>query len=238
MKKLLSIILGFILTCSITVLVTAENQEYWSGLIWEDFSTGDETTTLNDWNNVAQAPWSICIDRINDPATSENYCKNLAMPNVGDINDDKLISSADARLCLRAAAKIETLDKKAAESADVNGDGKITSYDARIILRAAADLGFDFVKTVDTYVGNGFVLGKFPSGGGTAYEWSYTGDYDGLTIDQKVFDNNPIGSIGGSFDMYYIFTAEKAGTYTLTFTYRAYGSNDVADQFTLIVNVE
>lgn len=57
-----------------------------------------------------------------------------------DINGDGKITAADARLALRAAAKIDTLDGVYAMAADVNDDGKITAMDARTILRKAAGL--------------------------------------------------------------------------------------------------
>ena len=58
----------------------------------------------------------------------------------GDVNGDGKVNSQDARLALRAAAKLETLDDASFAAADVNGDGKITSTDARTILRAAAKI--------------------------------------------------------------------------------------------------
>lgn len=50
----------------------------------------------------------------------------------GDADGDGKITSADARLILRASVGLETVDT---ERADVDGDGKITSADAREVLR-------------------------------------------------------------------------------------------------------
>ena len=59
---------------------------------------------------------------------------------LGDVNGDGRITSADARLALRAAVSLETLDAVQLLSADANGDGKVTSADARLILRVAVGL--------------------------------------------------------------------------------------------------
>ena len=58
----------------------------------------------------------------------------------GDLNGDGKVTSADARIALRIAAKLETASSAKKKSGDVNGDGKITSADARKILRVAARL--------------------------------------------------------------------------------------------------
>ena len=58
----------------------------------------------------------------------------------GDANCDGKVNASDARLVLRCAAKLETIDESFRHLADVNGDGRITASDARLILRAAAQL--------------------------------------------------------------------------------------------------
>lgn len=58
----------------------------------------------------------------------------------GDVNNDQKITSADATLSLRAAAKLITLEEEQNTAADVNGDLKVTSADATLILRYAAKL--------------------------------------------------------------------------------------------------
>lgn len=59
---------------------------------------------------------------------------------IGDVNFDGKVTAADARLALRAAAKLETLTSDAFFAADANLDKKITAADARKILRVAAKL--------------------------------------------------------------------------------------------------
>ena len=56
------------------------------------------------------------------------------------MNNDGRVNSTDARLTLRAAARIEPLADEDFPYADVDFDGKIKSGDARRILRAAAKI--------------------------------------------------------------------------------------------------
>lgn len=55
----------------------------------------------------------------------------------GDADGDGKVTSADARLILRAAVGLEQIDL---EVADIDGDGKITSADAREALRGSVGL--------------------------------------------------------------------------------------------------
>ncbi len=70
---------------------------------------------------------------INGKPTGSNFI-------LGDIDDDKSITSSDARLALRAAVGLEKLDKKQTMAADADKNGNIESADARLILRASVGL--------------------------------------------------------------------------------------------------
>ena len=59
---------------------------------------------------------------------------------LGDANSDGKVNSADARILLRAGAKLQTLTEIEAIAADVNNDGKVNSADARVALRVGAKL--------------------------------------------------------------------------------------------------
>jgi len=59
---------------------------------------------------------------------------------LGDVDEDGTISSADARLALRASVKLEDLSDLAKKAADVDFDDSISSADARLILRASVGL--------------------------------------------------------------------------------------------------
>lgn len=75
------------------------------------------------------------VDRL-DPPTVTFDC--------GDIDGNGEITSADARLALRASVGLETLSAEAGQAADVDGDEKVTSADARLILRYSVGLESTF----------------------------------------------------------------------------------------------
>lgn len=72
--------------------------------------------------------------------TESQVIPSLSSVLKGDVNGDGKISAADARMVLRAAAKLEVLSADVFEIAEVTGDGKITAADARKILRVSARL--------------------------------------------------------------------------------------------------
>lgn len=59
---------------------------------------------------------------------------------LGDVNLDGYITPADARLALRASARLTVLEGKSLIAADFNGNKILTAADARYILRVAARL--------------------------------------------------------------------------------------------------
>lgn len=59
---------------------------------------------------------------------------------VGDVNSDGNVTAADARLVLRASARLDVLSDDVFAHADADRDGKIAASDARLILRCAAGL--------------------------------------------------------------------------------------------------
>lgn len=111
----------------------------------KETTTADKETTTTDKGNNKIPDEDISdvtiedISNVPDENTSnipdEN---NQGIP--GDVNADGKITAADARLTLRASAKLQTLTTKEAVLADINSDGKITASDARKILRISAKL--------------------------------------------------------------------------------------------------
>ena len=80
------------------------------------------------------------------PATGVETPDEPAEPEVtiGDVDGENGITPADARLALRCAAGLDTLEGAAFAAADVNGDGSVTPAEARAILRVAAGLDATF----------------------------------------------------------------------------------------------
>ena len=73
------------------------------------------------------------------PKSADDY-----MP--GDVDGNGQVLANDARLALRASAKLETLDERQKNAADVDGSGDVLADDARQILRFSAKLQNEFVK--------------------------------------------------------------------------------------------
>ena len=65
----------------------------------------------------------------------------------GDVNGDGDVLANDARLALRASAKLETLTETQKKAADVDGSGDVLANDARQILRFSAKLQKEFLKS-------------------------------------------------------------------------------------------
>ena len=88
--------------------------------------------------------WDRSFDKTAD-AIAKSLCEIVGVPwdrprEKGDVNGDGKITTADARLALRAAAELEKLTEEAMQAADWDGDGKVTTSDAREILREATRL--------------------------------------------------------------------------------------------------
>lgn len=90
------------------------------------------------WSNDNDKDWKKSIsDILSNIYNSMGGTESTLM---GDVNGDGKITGTDARLALRAAARLENLSESEMARADLNGDGKITSDEARSILLASARL--------------------------------------------------------------------------------------------------
>lgn len=132
----------------------------------------------------------------------------------GEIDGDSYVRAADARLCLRAAAKLEELTPEEQKAADADGSGVVDSSDARAILRASAKLE-TITVTVNLKVGQNLVVG--PLQGPTGWDWWYSG-YDLTKLDAKTTSFSPATeAIGAAADVFYSFSAIENGEYYLKF---------------------
>ena len=74
--------------------------------------------------------------------TPDGIVTNYYVSVTGDLDSDGKITAADARLLLRAAARIDRLSGAFRIAADVNLDGSITAADARKTLLVAANMEY------------------------------------------------------------------------------------------------
>ena len=92
------------------------------------------TGSQEDWNKIAVS------DVDNSALTNADINFNYDGVVMYDVNGDGNINAADARIALRASAKLEVLEGSRFTAADVDKNGKVTAADARLILRKAAKL--------------------------------------------------------------------------------------------------
>ncbi|MBQ7961908.1 MAG: hypothetical protein IJ289_04850 [Clostridia bacterium] len=101
-----------------------------TGEEWHDDYYGETLWLYEGGSNVPEGMERTLSVTVEESAPAEFI--------LGDVNGDTKISAADARIVLRAAARIETLSASAEKSADVDKNGKVNAADARMILRVAA----------------------------------------------------------------------------------------------------
>ena len=114
------------------VRVSANNREDEAST---QFSTDYDSVLIYE---IDKNTIGIRVDKDGDGEYETELETSPATP--GDVNGDGKVNSQDARMALRTAARLETLDDRAFAAADTDGNGKVTSADARKILRVAAKL--------------------------------------------------------------------------------------------------
>ena len=122
-KTLVCCILALVFVAGTVVAVFADNASL--GFMTEEVSSED--VTVED----ATAE---------DTTGSEDASEATTTYLMGDVDLNGKVEAADARLALRVAAQLETLDDVQLVLADVNADNKIIAADARAILRVSATL--------------------------------------------------------------------------------------------------
>lgn len=150
MKKTISIILAIIILMSTTVGCFAQETHNGSYFISEDdiniFFLINESSTANIEDVVFTDKDGNIIDEKQNVYTGcsaqlEGESGQYQVVLAGDVNGDGFVNASDARIAMRAAAKIELLnDFLLFAAADTDCSGKITAKDARKILRVSADV--------------------------------------------------------------------------------------------------
>ncbi len=101
--------------------------------------TGTKVTVTEisaDWGKISYNGKTGWINLL----YAEYIENNVAPANKPDLNGNGKVDASDARLILRASAKLENISSAQRKLADVNSDGNVTASDARTVLRMAAKL--------------------------------------------------------------------------------------------------
>ena len=139
----------------------------------------------------------------------------------GDIDGDGGVTSADARLALRAAVELDVLSGTKKAAADVDADGSVTAADAREILRASVELTDPETLKLTVAQGDAACLGPyFDSDAG--FVWTLEAeDGEPVEITEKRWslpDN--MTAPGDILGKVFLIRAKTPGTYRLKLTYR------------------
>ena len=106
------------------------------------FTNSSSFVVYDEYNQIVNEEDYIGTGCRLNHETPDGKITNYYVSVTGDIDSDGKINAADARLILRASAKIEELTGVYCTAADVNLDGKVTAADARKTLRVAAHLEY------------------------------------------------------------------------------------------------
>lgn len=185
--------------------------------------------------NIVYSSWSEHIEKLNPDR--RRALQVLGTHRRGDIDSDCRITAADARLCLRYSAQLEDLAIRQRGAAEMNNKDGITSADARKILRIAAGLDTAEDRVHNAYTRGGVVFGALKTAGSGRYFWHCEIDKEGLTVTEEIFESEE-GKEGAPAEQYFIFTAEKDDTYTVTFTLANSDKTEIIDTFTTTIVVD
>ena len=185
--------------------------------------------------NIVYSSWSEHIEKLNPDR--RRALQVLGAHRRGDIDSDGRITAADARLCLRYSAQLEDLAIRQRGAAEMNNKDGITSADARKILRIAAGLDTAEDRVHNAYTRGGVVFGALKTAGSGRYFWHCEIDKEGLTVTEEIFESEE-GKEGAPAEQYFIFTAEKDDTYTVTFTLSDADKTEIIDTFTTTIVVD
>ncbi len=142
----------------------------------------------------------------------------IVYPQPGDLDADGMITSSDARLCLRAAVGLEGLKTWQYAALAFNGASDCSSSLARDILRAA--IGLDVLQS-NHKQGNTnqeIVIGPFAHAGGGRYNWVLETQNDNAVkvVEKVCADKN--AADGAPVRQYFVCSFEQEGTYELHFS--------------------
>ena len=159
-----------------------------------------------------------------------NYLENDVIIDFipGDIDNNEKVNSADARLCLRAAAQLETLSEKQLKAVDFDGTGEINSATARQILRASAKLE-TLTYTVSIQNGQRIVLVDFDRM--AVYDWVHDTDSSETEI-IRTSENEFIGDMN-YLRTYHTITTNENDSFKISFVQSCPWNGKINNSFDL-----
>lgn len=153
----------------------------------------------------------------------------------GDMNADGYVTAADARACLRMAARLENTYFISIRTGDLNGDGKLTPADARLLLRAVARLETIPECTFNASVGKIYTAAGLKADGD--YKWYMTVDKaEGYEVSESEFSFKNAMSDEDAAKLNWTrldFTPTQKGEYTVTYEYKNDITAKAEDSFTV-----
>ena len=156
----------------------------------------------------------------------------------GDLDGNSQVNAADARLCLRSAAELETLAGKAMNAADIDGDGVVTSADARKILRSASKIETLNAKVpVFSAVDSTVVIGGLKTAGSGYYVWHCTTENENaVKINSYTIEDELESAVDGApVQQCFEITIAETGTYNVKFELKN-TNNEVIDEFSFDIS--
>lgn len=184
---------------------------------------------------------SFSVSAIDGETFADEVVKIFETNRFGDLDGNSEVNAADARICLRTAAKIDTLEGSIFNAADVNGDGEVTSADARAILRASAKIEelnafVSFFNAINSKV----VIGPLETAGSGAYSWFCTvEDMNAVKVDSYVLSalspEESSGIDGYPVQQFFEITIVETGRYNVKFELKN-SNNEVIDKFSFDIS--
>ena len=171
----------------------------------------------------------------------DNICDFISPKIWGDLNSDDKVTALDARICLRAAAKLEELTIPQMLAANVFGSNKITSMNARKILRVASKIDIFDCYELTLSLGDGIIIDT-PVSDNSSYQWiPYVSVTNGFGNVQDIAgEENEHGLIVEKDENissnYTAILTNTLGTYTVLFRLENQ-EFDVKDSFAIQINV-
>lgn len=180
----------------------------------------------------------LSVSALSTVTFSDEVTKAFEVNRFGDLDGNSKVNAVDARLCLRAGAKIETLSGKVMNTADIDGDGEITSSDARKILRAAAKVEILHAKApVFNAVNSTVVIGGLETAGSGRYVWYCTPENENaVKINSYTLEDQFESEVDGApVQQHFEITIVETGSYNVKFELKN-SNNEVIDEFSFDIS--